>query len=236
MQLRSKYDNELKQISDNLRLMFKHVEMAVELCSEALLISEAAVAKGVKKEERKSDKLETKIEKSCLRLMVMQQPVASDFRLVYAALKMVTDLERIGDQARDIAELLVDKNSDPPKCLPEMFGAVKEMVRNVNKAHADRDLALAGSLDAFDDKVDGLFDEIILDIAETVKKTPELAEQIAKYILVAKYLERIGDHAVNLGEWIQYEITGKNPKRKKSKTVKQVPDENILQDVSEHVQ
>ena len=231
MQIRSKYDSELKDVAENLLSMFMHTETAVELCI-ALMKKDDNVAKEVKKEERRIDKLELKIEKACLRLLVMQQPVASDFRIIYSTLKMVTDLERIGDQARDIAKLLAKNTCEYPKHLPEMLETVHQMFIETKTAHANRDIMLARSIDEKDDKVDSLFQEIITDIAAMVKENPDSAEHMATFILVAKYLERIGDHAVNLGEWVQYENTGKNPRRKKGKTSKPAIDENIHEYVS----
>jgi len=145
----------------------------------------------------------------------MEHPVASDFREVSAALKMITDLERIGDQARDIAEIATQLgDGEYIKQLvhiPQMAVIVIAMVKDGVQAYINRDLALARSLDRTDDKVDELFNVVMSDLTALIKKNPDDAEQAVMFMMITKYLERIGDHAVNIGEWVEYAITGNHP-------------------------
>jgi len=210
---------ELGNISDNLVLMCRHTESVIEKCVAALIGRNLVLAQEVLEEDKIIDKLERKIEKDCLRLLVMQQPAASDFREVSSTIKMITDLERIGDQASDIVEITMrfdnDEYTQHLGNIPQMAGIVIQMVRDGIQAYINRDLKLARSIDTTDDKVDDLFDVITTDLIALVKKNPDNAEQAFLLIMVTKYLERIGDHAVNVGDWVEYLITGKTPKKKK---------------------
>jgi phosphate transport system protein len=147
----------------------------------------------------------------------MEQPTAGDFREITAALKMITDLERIGDCARDIADITMqftDKEYIKKlENIPEMAVVAIQMVNEGVKAYINRDVELARSLDTTDDKVDGLFTVVMHDLTVLIKQDPENAEQAILFMMITKYLERIGDHAVNIGEWVEYSITGVHPKK-----------------------
>ena len=217
MSIRANYEKELRGISDNLVLMCRHIEVAIEKCVKSLTERDFELAKEVYEEEKRVDDLERDIEQSCLKILLMEHPVASDFREVSAALKMITDLERIGDQARDIAEITTQLGDDGEymKKLPhitQMAVIVIQMVKDGVQAYINHDIELARSLDATDDKVDELFNTVTSDLIALIKKNPDNAEQAIMFMIITKYLERIGDHAVNIGEWVEYAITGSHPK------------------------
>ena len=215
MSIRANYEKELKGIFDNLVLMCRHIEDAIEKCVKSLTERDFELAKEVYEEEKLIDNLERDIEQSCLKILLMEHPVARDFREVSAALKMITDLERIGDQARDIAEITTQLgDGEYIKKLEHislMAVIVIQMVKDGVQAYINRDLELARSLDKTDDKVDELFNTVMADLIELIKKNPDNAEQAIMFMMITKYLERIGDHAVNISEWVEYAITGNHP-------------------------
>ena len=216
MAIRTRYEKELKGVFDDLVLMCRHIETAIEKSIKALVERDLELAAEVYEDEKLIDRMERDIERSCLNILVMEHPVASDFREVSAALKMITDLERISDQARDIAEIatqLGDKEYIKKLVhIPQMAVIVIQMVKDGVQAYINRDIELARSLDRTDDKVDDLFNVVMEDLIALIKKNPENAEQAVRFIMIDKYLERIGDHAVNIGEWVEYAITGNHPK------------------------
>jgi len=216
MSIRANYEKELKGIFDSLVLMCRHIEVAIEKCVKSLTDRDFELAKEVYDEEKLIDNLERDIEQSCLKILLMEHPVARDFREVSAALKMITDLERIGDQARDIAEITTqfgDKEYIKKlEHIPLMAIIVIQMVKDGVQAYINRDIELARSLDITDDKVDELFNTVMADLIALIKKNPDNAEQAIMLMMITKYFERIGDHAVNIGEWVEYAITGNHPK------------------------
>jgi phosphate transport system protein len=217
MSIRVNYERDLKGVFENLVLMCRHIEIAIEKCNVALVKRDFELAKEVFEEEKIIDKLEHELEQSCLKILLMEHPVARDFREVSAALKMITDLERIGDQARDIAEITIEFEGEEYikklEHIPQMAKVVIQMVKDGVQSYINRDIELARSLDKADDRVDELFVTVMTDLIELVKKNPDNAEQAMKLMMIAKYFERIGDHAVNIGEWVEYAITGNLPER-----------------------
>ena len=217
MSVRVRYEKELKDLFDNLVLMCRHIEVAIERCVKALTDRDFKLANEVYEEDNLIDKMEREIEQSCLKILVMEHPVARDFREVSAALKMITDLERIGDQAHDIAEITMqfgDKEYIKKLVhIPQMAVIVIQMVKDGVQAYINRDIMLARSLYKTDDKVDELFNIVMADLITLIKKNPDNAEQAIMFMMITKYLERIGDHAVNIGEWVEYAITGNHPKK-----------------------
>ena len=216
MSSRTRYENELKSVTDNLILMCRYIEIAIEKCIKALCDKDYALAKEVYDDDQIINKMERDIEQTCLKILMMQQPVASDFREISAALKMITDLERIGDQAQDIAEITMQFGDEEYikklEHIPMMAEIAIQMVKDSVNAYINRDLELARSLDKTDDKVDELFNIVMRDLTVLVKKNPDNAEQAILLMMIAKYLERIADHAVNIGERVEYAITGNHPK------------------------
>ncbi|MCL2018546.1 MAG: phosphate signaling complex protein PhoU [Oscillospiraceae bacterium] len=214
MSVRARYEKELKEVFSNLVLMCRHIEIAIEKCVKALTERDSRIAAEVSEEEKTIDKLERDIQQACLQILMMEHPVASDFREVSATLKMITDLERIGDQARDIAEIALHLDDghyiEKSEHIPLMAAIVIQMVKDGVQAYINRDLVLARSLDRIDDKVDDLFNIVMSELTELIKQNPDHAEQAITLMMITKYLERIGDHAVNVGEWVEYALTGEH--------------------------
>ena len=146
------------------------------------------------------------------KLILHQQPIARDLRLISAALKMITDMERIGDQAADIAEIVTMMVRDNPPRIPghfqDMARATTGMVRSAIDAFVTRDLELARRVIEQDDVVDGLFNDVRGDLIDLLARSPERGGQALDLLMIAKYFERIGDHATNIAEWVEFAITG----------------------------
>ena len=215
MSIRPRFDRELKGIFDNLILMCRYIETALDKAIRALIEKDFELAREVMREDMRINQIEREIEQACLKLLVMEHPVAGDFRDVTAALKMITDLERIGDQAQDIAEITTEFGDEEyiKKLvhIPQMATIAIQMVKDGVLAYINRDLNLARSLEGTDDKVDDLFRIIVEELVELIKQNPDHAWQAFRFMMIAKYLERIADHAVNIGEWVEYAITGNHP-------------------------
>ena len=157
------------------------------------------------------DEMEKQIESRCLRIILQQQPVASDLRRVSAALKMITDMERIGDQAEDIAEIIAFLNGrSGAECgdIDKMAKAATKMVTNSIEAFVKRDVELAKEVIAQDDIVDDYFNRVKQDLIERISSDPSDGEFALDLLMIAKYFERIGDHATNIAEWVMFSVTG----------------------------
>jgi len=212
--LRSKFDEELSQLNDMLVDMGALVEKSIRRANHAILDHDKKKAKKAIEADRDIDSLEKEIEALCLRLLLRQQPVARDLRLISAALKMITDMERIGDQAADISEiakfLIGKKIVIDLETIPKMAEATSKMVTESIDAFVKRDLELAQSVIDSDDIVDELFDKVKEDVIELIQKDRANGEQAIDFIMIAKYFERIGDHATNIAEWVVFSITGRH--------------------------
>lgn len=212
MSARVTYDHELDLLNKDLKEMGHMVERAIEQTFVAFEDHNFMLAEDIIKGDRNVNDMERAIEARCLSLILRQQPVAGDLRQVSTALKVVTDLERIGDHASDIAELILRLKSDRAyrivKHLPEMAAAAQQMVHDAIEAFISRDLEAAMSIIKRDDQVDDLFNHVKIDVIELLKAAPGQADQGIDLLMVAKYLERIGDHAVNVCEWTQFSRTG----------------------------
>lgn len=159
------------------------------------------------------DRQEREIESICLQLLLQQQPVATDLRRVSAALKMITDMERIGDQATDIAEIIMTGRIDIPVTgigITEMAEATMQMVNKSVEAYVEQNLAIAQETIDSDDRIDEMFLQVRRKLTEAIGKGKPDSEQALDLLMVAKYYERIGDHATNLAEWVEFSITGKH--------------------------
>ena len=187
-------------------------EIAIEKSITALRMRDPDLAREVMREDRDIDSAEREIEQDCLKILLMERPVASDFREVSAALKMITDLERIADQAADISEISLqfgeEKFIKEPEHITQMATLAIGMVKDGVQSYINRDLATARGLDKRDDRVDELFETIKKDLIALIRQNPDNADQAILFMMIAKYLERIGDHAVNIGEWVEYAVTG----------------------------
>jgi len=212
--MRSKFDEELSQLNDMLIEMGALVEKSIRRATLAILENDKKKAKKAIATDRDIDSLEKEIEALCLRLLLRQQPVARDLRLISAALKMITDMERIGDQAADISEiakfLIGKKYVIDLENIPKMAEATSKMVTDSIDAFVKRDLDLAQSVIEYDDVVDDLFDAVKNDVIELIQQDHANGEQAIDFIMIAKYFERIGDHATNIAEWVVFSITGRH--------------------------
>ena len=210
--MRSRFDQQLMQLNEMLVQTGELCEQAISQTMVALSSSSDEIAREVIRADAHIDQMERDIEHLCLKLLLQQQPVAGDLRQVSAALKMITDMERIGDQAADIAEIV--KSTDMslvrgfPK-IPQMAAKTSEMVHDAVRSFVDRDLALATATQAADDAVDQMFDDVATEMIDFIVHADAAdAQKAIDVIMIAKYLERIGDHATNIAEWVDFAITG----------------------------
>ncbi len=214
MSIRNKYEDELLQVSGKLIKMCRATELAIENSINALVNRDSEMSKEVIAEDKTIDNMEHDIEQDCLKILLMEHPVAGDFRDVSAALKMITDLERIADQAADISEIALSFGDEEfikePEHIMLMAKLAIGMVKDGVQSYINRDLELALSLDRRDDRVDMLFETVKNDLVELIKQSAKNADQAILFMMIAKYLERIADHAVNIGEWVEYAVTGKH--------------------------
>ncbi|WP_298024297.1 phosphate signaling complex protein PhoU [uncultured Dysosmobacter sp.] len=212
--MRNRFDEQLKRLHVELIQMGALCEDAISAAAEALLKGDEALAETAIEKEREIDQAEREVENLCLKLLLQQQPVARDLREISAALKMISDLERIGDQAADIAELTrYVRLPDDSHALHigDMARSVIRMVTDSVDSFVKRDLALARSVCGADDQVDALFRQVKEELIALIAADAAYGEQGLDLLMVAKYLERIGDHATNVAEWVEYSITGAHP-------------------------
>ncbi|WP_282926225.1 phosphate signaling complex protein PhoU [Helcococcus kunzii] len=211
--LRVNYDNQLNLLHEEITTMGKMVTDAINKSMDALVNKNSELAEEVIAGDKYVNSKENDIESLALKLLLQEQPVASDFRFVTSTLRMITDLERIGDQAADISFLNVKmshrtyQKSDLGSLI-EMGVMAEEMVETVVKAYVDGDADLAASVIEMDDKVDEYFNRVRKEVISDVKSDKFTTKNSLDILMIAKYLERIGDHAENLAEKIYYSITG----------------------------
>lgn len=211
--MRSRFDAQLDILNNSLISMGALCENAIASAVKALLYNDMSLSKKAIETEVELDQMEKDIERLCLRLLLQHHPVAGDLRLISAALKMITDMERIGDQAADIAEIVtyVDLSDNINKVrITDMAKATIKMVTESIDAFVKRDLKLAEDVIDYDDVVDDLFTKIKNDAISLITENPEYGEQFVDIVMIAKYLERIGDHATNIAEWVVFSITGEH--------------------------
>lgn len=212
MVTRHYFDRELEQLHLDMIQLGSLVEEAIENTITALKKQDMDLARKVFHDDDFIDDLEQKIEKRCLNLIARQQPLAKDLRTISAALKIITDMERIGDHAADIAEITLrmanDKYIKPLIDIPDMAEKAKQMLKKAIDAYVKEDVELAKEVCGSDDAVDDLFYKIILELTNLMKNDPQTIEQATNFMFVVKYLERIGDHATNIAEWVIFNATG----------------------------
>ena len=212
--MRNKFDEQLERLHVELIQMGALCEEAISAAAEALLKGDRDLAQAAIQAEREIDQKERDVESLCLKLLLQQQPVARDLREISAALKMISDLERIGDQAADIAELasyVRVPDGSGVLHIADMTRAVIGMVTDSVDSFVKRDLELARAVCSADDKVDALFDRVKQELIDMIAADAAWGQQGLDLLMVAKYLERIGDHATNVAEWVEYSITGIHP-------------------------
>ena len=208
--MRTNYDRQLKKLNDEMVEMGSRIEGVIEKAIKALVNQDVDLAQEVIRRDDQIDQQEKDIESLCFKLLLMEQPVATDLRQVSSALKMVTDMERIGDHAADISELTIQMAGKPyVKELEHIKAMAKEsMVMLVDsiEAYVNLDLTKARKVIAQDD----LFIKVKSELINLIHRNADAGEQETDLLMVAKYLERIGDHATNISEWVIYYITGEH--------------------------
>ncbi len=209
--MRNQFDSMLEELNAELIRMGALCEEAILTSTKLLLTGGESLQKVVTVEEE-INSMERKIENMCMKLLLRQQPVARDLRQISSALKMISDMERIGDQALDIAELskFINVGKKRYEKLELMANATIKMVTDATNSFVKKDLQLAGEVKKYDDKVDGFFVEIKNEVIENIRSSKKDGEYLADVLMAAKYYERIGDHSVNIAEWVEYSITGKH--------------------------
>lgn len=209
--MRAHYEAQLATLNTNMIQMGALCEDAISAAIHALLEDDLALAEKVKETEMEIDQYERDIERLCMRLLLMQQPVATDLRNVSSAMKMISDLERIGDQASDIADITKHvsfRDFESRVHIKEMAKAAITMVTDSIDSYVNQDAELARTVAKQDDKVDTLFLKVRNELAELIRRNQDMTEGALDLLMIAKYLERIGDHAVNVSEWVIYAVTG----------------------------
>lgn len=212
--MRNRFDQELDKLNLEIIKMGGLIENAIEFSAKALINQDPSLIKNVNELEIEIDDMEKTIESHCLKLLLQQQPVASDLRIISTALKMITDMERIGDNAEDIAEIaryMTDQKFIKDLVhIPQMAEATISMVKRSVDAFVNKDKELAEEVCKSDDIVDNLFQVIKEELIEKIQENKSNGEQAIDLLMIAKYLERIGDHAENIAEWVIFSITGKH--------------------------
>lgn len=209
--MRSEFDKELHTMHKELMGMGASCERAIALAASSITNGRPELTDEVRAAEEDIDRAERSIEALCMRLLLRQQPVATDLRNISAALKMISDLERVGDYAMDIVELspyLSAAQLSGKEHLAEMALAAVDMVKQSVQAFVDGDVQLAARVKEQDDKVDELFDKVKEEAVELIRTGSLEAHAALDLGMAAKYFERIGDHAVNVAEWVTYAHTG----------------------------
>ena len=209
--MRNRFEEQLSQLNSEMIRMGALCEEVIALAAKALGEGDAALAKKVAPLDAEIDQKERSIETLCLRLLLQQQPVARDLRQISAALKMITDMERIGDQAEDIAEIVLylgGRRGEHDDLLQQMARAAITMVTNSVDAFVKRDTHLAEQVVRSDDTVDRYFEEVKQALIEKISKTPSDGAYFLDCLMIAKYFERIADHAVNIAQWVVFSVTG----------------------------
>ena len=209
--MRNRFDEQLNLLNVKMSEMGGECESIIALSVKALLDGSTADAKKAIESGSRIDQMEREIESICLKLLLQQQPVAKDLRIISAALKMITDMERIGDQAEDIAEIITFLNGRTgEEChdIRLMAEATIKMVNDSIDAYIGRDLALARSVIDYDDVVDAAFSRVKNTLISMIAENTADGEYAIDLLMIAKYFERIGDHAVNIAEWVEFSVTG----------------------------
>jgi len=208
--MRMKFDEQLRQLNDEMTRMGSMIEKAIRDSIDAFFSRNAERARQIMKDDELVDQEQKKIENICFQLLIQQQPVARDLRTITAAMKMVTDMERIGDHAADISELTIMMASSPRVMnadhIKRMSAEAVGMLMQAIEAYVERDMEKARRVIDHDDVVDELFVKVKTDLIEVMQKDTAYAEYAADLLMVNKYLERIGDHATNIAEWVIFSL------------------------------
>ena len=211
--MRNKFDEQLDLLKTQMIQMGALCEEAIASATKALIKGDIELAKKVITTDEDIDLKEKEIESICLKLLFQYQPVARDLRQISSALKMITDMERIGDQAADISEIIMlanIKTANNTSHIADMAKATIKMVTDSIDAYVQQNLKLAKAVIDYDDVVDNLFNDVKADMIRLINEDTENGEFAIDLIMISKYFERIGDHATNIAEWVVFSITGKH--------------------------
>ncbi|MGN1062660.1 MAG: phosphate signaling complex protein PhoU [Candidatus Scatosoma sp.] len=216
MSIRKLFEEELSDLKTELVEMCRLTETMIETAIQALVTRDRELGKSVGDTDKRVDEYEMDIEKKCMRILLKQQPVAKDFREVSTALKMITDIERFGDQASDIGELVYSMPGDSYvkelHHISKMGELAVKMARESVNSFILHSVPLSDEVIALDDTMDELFLTVKNELIDLIKEDAKNGDQAIELMMVAKYLERIGDHAVNVAEWTKYNETGVHEK------------------------
>ena len=211
--MRNKFDEQLELLKKQMIQMGALCEGAIANATKALIDGDIELAEKAIAADGNIDQKEKEIESLCLKLLLQQQPVARDLRQISSALKMITDMERIGDQAADISEITMLANikaAENTNHIVDMAKATIKMVTDSIDAYVRQDLDLAKAVIDYDDVVDNLFNDVKADMIRLINEDTNNGEFAIDLMMIAKYFERIGDHATNIAEWVVFAITGKH--------------------------
>lgn len=209
--MRNKFDSQLEKLNLELITMGALCEDAISASVKGFLDDDDALCQKAVETEDEINRKERDIESICMKLLLEQQPVARDLRVISSALKMISDMERIGDQAYDIAEIakfIKNSNVKSKIHIKDMAAAATKMVTDSVDSFVKKDVELARAVMAYDDRVDNLFNCVKDELVQLITEDKANGEFCIDLLMIAKYLERIGDHAVNIAEWVEYSITG----------------------------
>ncbi len=215
MSIRTLFDDELSLLNTELIKMGALCERAVRSALNVYFLGKKADAETANKLEKEIDSKERDIEDLCMKLILRQQPVAGDLRLISSAIKMISDMERIGDQAQDIADIAINIDSEEINDhvhIRNMSETALSMVSKSIDAFVKKDVSTAEEVIKMDDIVDEGFDKIKEELIQAVREDSKKSEEYIDILMIAKYIERIGDHAVNIAEWVEYSVTGTHRK------------------------
>lgn len=208
--MRSKFDNQLSELNKEMIEMGNRIMESIKAAIEALVNKDEEKAKAIMENDVEIDHLQKKIESICFNLLIQQQPVAKDLRTVTAAMKMVTDMERIGDHAADISEMTILMGQSSKAATFEhickMASETMIMLNHSIEAYVEKSVEKAKAVIEHDDVVDDLFDATKMNVVNLILKNPNEGETATDYLMIAKYFERIGDHATNIAEWVLYSL------------------------------
>lgn len=210
--MRNRFDRQLEELNNEMISMGVQISQAIGYAINALLSQNVEKAKEAIAYDQEIDQKEREIESLCLKLLLSQQPVARDLRQISAALKMITDMERVGDHAADISEIALHLSGESYIShlghIEQMAKLTSVMVLDCMQAFVDRDMEKAKDIIKRDDQVDELFMNVRSDLIDLIHQNPQNGSQAADLLMIAKYFERIGDHATNIAEWVMFSITG----------------------------
>ncbi len=212
--MRSVFDRELRSLLNDISTMGTRVDRIIGDTIKALKDHDFILAKEIYENDHYINMMESQVEHKSFSLIALQQPIATDLRRITASLKVVTDLERVADQCADICEIMTTypnfHSMKTPPLIIKMLEKAREMFVDALNAFMQMDMELAKDVGAKDDEVDEMFSRVVLELTQILQNDTQYTSQATDYMFIAKYIERIGDHATNIAEWAAYQITGEH--------------------------